>query len=123
MSYYAFTKKHGSAIHVAFLDASKAFDGVNRRTLLLKLESRGVPTYMLRLLSNELIGQYICVRWVSTHSEFFLIGNGVKQGGILSPLLFNVYMDDLSIQHHRQPICWKRKGLCEKTVIFYRLSK
>ena len=61
-------KKHGSAMHVAFLDASKAFDRVNRRKLLLKLESRGVPTYILRLLSNELIGQYIklCVRWGST---------------------------------------------------------
>ena len=54
-----FYQKHGSAMHVAFLDASKAFDRVNRRKLLLKLESRGVPTYILRLLSNELIGQYI----------------------------------------------------------------
>ena len=95
-------KKHGSAMHVAFLDASKAFDRVNRRKLLLKLESCGVPTHILRLLSNELIGQYICVRWGSTHSEIFPIGNGVKQGGILSPLLFNVYMDDLSLQLHRQ---------------------
>ena len=91
-------------MHVAFLYASKAFDRVNRRKLLLKLESRGVPTYILRLLSNELIGQYICVRWGSTHSEFFPIGNGVKQGGILSPILCNVYMDDLSLQLHRQPI-------------------
>ena len=99
-----FYQKHGSAMHVAFLDASKAFDRVNRRKLLLKLESRGVPTYILRLLSNELIGQYICVRWGSTHSECFPIANGVKQGGILSPLLFSVYMDDLSLQLHRQPI-------------------
>ena len=73
-SCYAFTKKHGSAMHVAFLDASKAFDRVNRRKLLLKLESRGVPTYILRLLSNELIGQNTCVRWGSTHSEFSPLG-------------------------------------------------
>ena len=39
-----FYKKHGSAMHVTFLDASKAFDRVNRRKLLLTLESRGVPT-------------------------------------------------------------------------------
>ena len=32
------------------------------------------------------------------------MGNGVKQGGKLSPLLFNVYMDNLSVQLHRQPI-------------------
>ena len=66
-----FYKNHGFAMHVAFLDASKAFDRVNRRKLLLKLESRGVPTYILRLLSNELIGQYTCVRWGSTHSDMF----------------------------------------------------
>ena len=48
-------------MHVAFLDASKAFGRVNRRKLLLKLESRGVPKYILRLLSNELIGQYVFV--------------------------------------------------------------
>ena len=60
--------------------------------------------YILRLLNSELIGQCICVRWGSTHSDFFHIGNGVKQGGILSPLLFNIYMDDLSLQLHRQSI-------------------
>ena len=43
-----FYKKHGSAMHVAFLDASKAFGLVNRLKLLLKFESRGVPTYILR---------------------------------------------------------------------------
>ena len=57
---------------------------------------------MFRLLSNELIGQYACVRWGSTHSELFQIGNVVKQGGILSSLLFNIYMDNL--QFHRQSI-------------------
>ena len=75
-------------MHVAYLDASKAFDRVNRRKLLLKVDSRGVPTYILRLLSNELIGQYTCVRWGSTHSEFLTIWNGVKQGGILITLTF-----------------------------------
>ena len=58
-NYYAvlLKKKHGSATHVAFLDASKAFDRANRCKLLLKLESRGVPTYILKLLSNDVIGQ------------------------------------------------------------------
>ena len=78
-----------------FLDASKSFDRVNRRKRLFKLESRGVPTYIFRLLSNELNGQYTCVRWRSTHAEFSPIGNGVKQGGILSLLLVNVYIDTL----------------------------
>ena len=37
------------------------------------------------------------VRWGATTSTLFTVANGVKQGGIISPILFNVYMDDLSI--------------------------
>ena len=35
------------------------------------------------------------VRWRSSNSRTFLLSNGVKQGGVLSPLLFSVYLDDL----------------------------
>ena len=37
------------------------------------------------------------VRWGATTSTQFTVSNGVKQGGIISPILFNVYMDDLSV--------------------------
>ena len=36
-------------------------------------------------------------QWGATNSTQFTVANGVKQGGIISPILFNVYMDDLSI--------------------------
>ena len=39
----------------------------------------------------------MCVRWGNSTSPDFLVGNGVKQGGIISPILFNIYMDDLSM--------------------------
>ena len=37
------------------------------------------------------------VRWGTTISTQFTVANGAKQGGIISPILFNMYMDDLSI--------------------------
>ena len=36
------------------------------------------------------------IRWSNIVSSLFHVTNGVKQGGIISPVLFNVYMDDLS---------------------------
>ena len=41
--------------------------------------------------------QKIVVRWGTTISTQFTVANGVKQGGISSPILFSMYMDDLSI--------------------------
>ena len=39
----------------------------------------------------------MCIRWGSKTSEKFHVSNGVRQGSILSPHLFKVYVDDLSI--------------------------
>ncbi len=42
------------------------------------------------------INQKLRVRWESTHSPDFNVTNGVKQGGVISPILFCIYMDGLS---------------------------
>ena len=44
------------------------------------------------------------IRWGNTFSTSFCVSNGVKQGGIKSPVLFNVYMDDLSCALNRSNI-------------------
>ena len=41
--------------------------------------------------------QSICVKWSKKTSEYFSIINDVRQGGILSPRLFAIYMDDLPV--------------------------
>ena len=39
--------------------------------------------------------QEVCVRWHDTLSNSFRISNGIRQGGILSPMLFSPYIHDL----------------------------
>ena len=68
-----FYVERGSAMHIAFLDASKAFDRLNRCKLLTKLENRGVAKYILRLISYAFISQHICIRWGNIYSDFFYL--------------------------------------------------
>ena len=78
------------------MDASKAFDRINHHLLFTKLRDRGIPGYILRILVYWYENQKMSVRWGNLISSPFSVSNGVRQGGILSPYLFNVYMDDLS---------------------------
>ena len=83
-------------LYMCFLDASKAFDRVKHSVLFDKLVQRGVPGYIVRILCYWYAQQTMCVRWGSSISASFRVSNGVRQGGILSPHMFNVYVDDLS---------------------------
>ena len=91
-----FYKSKSTSIYVCFMDASKAFDRVNHWLLFKKLIDRGMPLIFVRILMEWYTTQKACVRWGSAVSDSFFVTNGVRQGGILSPLLFNVYMDGLS---------------------------
>ena len=85
-------------IFLAFLDASKAFDRINHNKLFNKLTEKGVPDYIVRIIAFWYKNQNISVRWGKSISEPFFCTNGVKQGGILSPHFFNLYMDNMSIK-------------------------
>ena len=77
---------------------------VNNYKLFKKLTDRGVPAYLVRIIVYWYTHQVLYVRWQNVLSTGFTVTNGVRQGGILSPYLFCVYMDDLSALLNSEPI-------------------
>ena len=85
----------GSLVFVCFADFSKAFDKVNYWKLFNQLIDLGLSTWIVALLAFWYSHQQMCVNWHGKMSSSFSIGNGTKQGGLLSPCLFNCYVRKL----------------------------
>ncbi len=76
-------------------DASKAFDRVKYCKLFNELLNCNVSPLILRLLSVLYTNQTLQVKWKSITGAGFSVLNGVKQGRVLSHVLFAVYIDGL----------------------------
>jgi hypothetical protein len=79
-----------TSVYCMLLDASQAFDNVQYITLFTALIERGMCPFACRVLLNMHTGQAVCIRWGQTTSSSFSVRNGVKQSGILSPVLFTI---------------------------------
>ena len=80
-------------IYFCFIDCVKAFDCVNHNKLWKILKEMGIPDHMTHLLRNLYAGQEATIRTGHGPTDWFQIGKGVCQGCILSPCLFNVYIE------------------------------
>ena len=99
--------RNGSEVFVGVMDMSKAFDNVKQSVLFWKLIDKDIPPIYLRLLLNIYIKQRANVRQNGNLSDSFPIGNGVKQGGVLSPHLYCIYTDDLFRRLRKKRTgCW-----------------
>jgi len=99
----------GGKVFCAFLDDSKASDKVMRRGLLVKLLKKNISLSFVQILRNWYIKLNASVLWNDIYGRIFPIFCGVRQGGVLSPILFSIYVDDL-IQHLRQSGCGVHVG-------------
>ena len=90
--------KHGSSVIASFLDCSKAFDKISHAGLFLKLIERNVPLCFINLLVYWMSNLTSQCRWQGFLSDSYAVTSGVKQGGVLSPIFFNVYINDLILK-------------------------
>lgn len=87
-----------SDVYSMLLDASKAFDKVHYCKMFKLLIKKGLCPVVARFLALMYTNQCLRVKWGTSVSEKCQVKNGVKQGGVLSPILFIVYIDELLIK-------------------------
>ena len=80
-------------IYFCFIDYAKAFDCMDHNKLWKILQEMGIPDHLTCLLRNLYTGQEATVRTGHGITDWFQIGKGVRQGCILSPCLFNLYVE------------------------------
>ena len=90
--------RKGTPCIVTLLDCTKAFDKCRFDILFKKLVDRKVPAVVVRVLIFVYEEQQAWVKWGKARSRSFGIQNGTRQGSVLSPALFSVYMDDLIVR-------------------------
>ena len=110
--------KENSPVYTCFLDASKAFDKINHYILFRKLLDRKTPIVLVRILLFWYTNQTMCVKWGSCISRYFYVSNGVRQGEILSPKLYSVYVDDLYDYLVKSQIGCHIDSLCVNHVMY-----
>ena len=88
--------KHNTKIFGCFIDFSKAFDTVPRDILFKKLLGHGINGRFFNIIKNIYSNDKACVKIQNQCTEAFKINQGVRQGCVLSPLLFNIFLSDLA---------------------------
>ena len=104
-------------VRAVFLDISKAFDKVWHEGLIFKLKQNGINGNLLNLLSNYLLNRMQRVVINGVQSEWEAIFSGVPQGSVLGPLLFLIYINDLT-----DNINSKMKLFADDSSLFVRVN-
>jgi hypothetical protein len=98
---YSIVQKYltkNSKLYVAFVDFRKAFDSVDRNVLWSVLSRNGIDGKLYKALRGIYDSVKACVRDKHSYSDFFDCPRGVKQGCILSPIMFSFFVNELAVE-------------------------
>ena len=93
-------KKHGK-LYIRFVDFKAAFDSVHRDKLWLALNHHGIKGKLLKSIKSVYKSVRSCVNVRGTFTDFFDCYIGLRQGCMISPVLFSLFIDKFTeiIQH------------------------
>ena len=90
-----YVKLSKGKVYTAFIDFRKFFDTIDRECLFYKLLNCGITGQVYKVLKSAYDNPKFCIKTEYGLTEYFASTTGVKQGCILSPLLSNIYQNDL----------------------------
>jgi hypothetical protein len=88
-------REKGKKAYVAYLDVRKAFDTVWHQGLLVKLHQKGIRGSIWHIINKWYTSSTSSVIWDNQQSRSFPCHQGVRQGGVLSPFLYCLFVDEL----------------------------
>ena len=84
-------------LYVIYVDMMKCFDSIYRNALWLKMFKTGIDGKLLRIVKDMYQKVKSCVKVCSSYSEYFNYAVGLRQGEVMSPLLFSLFVEDLEL--------------------------
>lgn len=89
-------RNSGKCVGACLVDMEKAFDTVWRDGLLYKLIKKGFPEHLIVMIHNMIGGKkFIVKNGQTSKSKEYKVENGLQQGTVLAPTLYNIYTSDL----------------------------
>ena len=94
-------REQNQSLYALFVDFTKAFDSVNRAALWTVLGKFGCPRKFVNIIKSLHAGMRAQVRTCGTTSSDFEVDTGVKQGCVLAPTLFSLYLTVVCMEAFR----------------------
>ena len=116
---------NGKCVFWAFMDLKKAYDTIDRHGMWQMQRVYGVGGKLMKAVQSFYVDSRACVRVGNDATEWFPVNVGLRHGYVMSPWLFNVYMDGV-VREVNVGVLWKgveplsaNEGMFEKNQVLF----